>query len=349
MEPSPQNKTGVLLMNLGTPDAPRTGPVRKYLREFLGDPRVIDIPAVPRALLLNLAILPTRPQKSAALYRKVWTDEGSPLLLHSQKLQAEVARELGENYCVELGMRYGKPDLASALERLRAQGINQICLAPLYPQYSASSTGSAVARALELLSESWDVPAVTTLKPFYDDPRYLDAVCAVSKPALEPFQPDHVLFSFHGLPERQVHKSDPSGKTCLAQEDCCQQINEANKNCYRAQCFATARALCQRLDLTPENYSVAFQSRLGRTPWISPYADVLLDELAEQGVKKVAVLCPAFVADCLETLEEIAIRAGEQWQAKGGEELRLIPSLNSDPSWVKALASMLRTTISPTP
>jgi len=347
MEPFAPNKIGILLINLGTPDAPRTGPVRKYLREFLGDPRVIDLPAIPRALLLNLAILPTRPQKSAALYRKVWTDEGSPLLVHSYALQAALARELGEQYCVELGMRYGNPDLASALDRLRARGVNQICLVPLYPQYSASSTGSAVARALELLSQSWDVPAVMTLKPFYDDPRYIDAVCAVSKPALDAFQPDHVLFSFHGLPERQIHKSDASGKTCLAQEDCCQQINEANQHCYRAQCFATTRALRQQLELSSENHSVAFQSRLGRTPWIRPYADVLLDELAEQGLKKVAVMCPAFVADCLETLEEIAIRAGEQWKAKGGEELRLIPSLNSDPHWVKALASILRTTISP--
>jgi len=343
METAVRNKTGVLLINLGTPDEPQTGPVRKYLREFLGDPRVIDLPAIPRALLLNLAILPTRPRKSAALYRKVWTEEGSPLLVHGRALQAGLARELGEGYCVELGMRYGNPSLASALEKLRAQGVNEIHLVPLYPQYSASSTGSAVARALELVSESWDVLPVKTLKPFYGDPRYIDAVCAVSKPVLDPFQPDHVLFSFHGLPERQIHKSDPSGKTCLANENCCDQISDENQGCYRAQCFATARSLIRQLKLRPGKTSIAFQSRLGRTPWITPYADVRLDELAEQGVKKIAVLCPAFVADCLETLEEIGIRASEQWKAKGGEEFLLVPSLNSHPDWIKALASILRT------
>jgi ferrochelatase len=346
MTSSAPKKTGILLINLGTPEAPTTGSVRRYLREFLGDPRVIDLPAIPRALLLNLAILPTRPRQSAALYRNIWTEEGSPLLVHSNALRDAVARELGESYAVELGMRYGNPSLESALGKLRAQGVDQICLAPLYPQYSASSTGSALARSMELLTSTWDVPSVTTLKPFYDDPRFIDAFIAVSRPALGAFNPDHVLFSFHGLPERQIHKSDPTGNTCLVGEHCCDLIHDGNQHCYRAQCFATARALCQGLSLPNEQVSVAFQSRLGRTPWIHPYTDELLDQLAEDGVKKIAVLCPAFVADCLETLEEITIRAGEQWKAKGGEELRLIPSLNAHPDWVKGLASMLRTTVS---
>ncbi len=335
-------KTGILLINLGTPDAPDPGPVRRYLREFLGDPRVIDLPRVPRSLLLNLIILPTRPRKSAAAYRKIWTPEGSPLLLHARGLQDAIRRELGDGYQVELGMRYGSPSLASALKKLRDGGVEQIVLAPLYPQYSASATGSALARAMELACASWDVPFLGSLPPFYDDPRFIDASVAVAGPMLQEFQPDHVLFSYHGLPERQVQKSDPSGSHCLRDADCCAEITDANHGCYRAHCFATTASLAEALRLDADRYSLAFQSRMGRTPWIEPHTDARLPELANAGVKRLAVACPAFVADCLETLEEIGIRAKEQWLELGGEDLLLVPSLNTHPAWVKALASMLR-------
>lgn len=338
-EPAP---TGVLLVQLGTPASPATGDVRRYLREFLSDPRVLDLPALPRWLLLHLVILPRRPRASAAAYRSIWTPEGSPLLVHSRALAEGVARELGPRFRVELGMRYGEPSLAGALGRLRAAGAERIAALPLYPQYAASSGGSALARVFELAAAEWDVASIEALGPFHADPGFLGASAAVAREALEGFGADHVLFSFHGLPERQVRRSDPTGGHCLASPGCCDVPAPAHRRCYRAQCTATARALAERLALAPDAWSLAFQSRLGRTPWIRPYTDERLPELAARGVRRLAVVCPSFVADCLETLEEIGIRAREQWHAAGGEELRLVPSLNSHPTWISALASLLR-------
>lgn len=331
--------TGLLLINLGTPDAPTTPAVRRYLREFLSDPRVIDINPVGRALLLHLVILRFRPSKSAHAYRQVWDEvRGSPLLSHSKDLAAGVQAKLGTSWHVELGMRYGKPSLASALDALRAAAVDRIVVLPLYPQYAASSTATSVARVMELASERWDVVPIDIVPAFYVDPGFVSAFTAVAAPALEVAEPDHVLFSFHGLPERQIRKSDPSGAHCLADASCCDQIATTNRNCYRAQCYATARALAERLRVT--DYTVCFQSRLGRTPWIRPHTDVLLDELAKRGKKRLAVLCPAFVADCLETLEEIGIRARAQFKAAGGDELVLVPSLNATPAWIDAVVAM---------
>ena len=331
--------TGLLLVNLGTPDAPTTPAVRRYLREFLSDPRVIDINPVGRALLLNLIILPTRPAKSAEAYRKVWDEQrGSPLLAFSKDLAAAVQRKLGDAWRVELAMRYGNPSIASGLEALRAAGVDRIVVLPLYPQYAASSTATSVARVMELATARWDVMPLDVVPAFYADPGFLAAVAAVARPVLADAKPDHVLFSFHGLPERQIQKSDPTGAHCLKSATCCDAITQANQNCYRAQCFATARELAARLAVT--DYTVCFQSRLGRTPWITPHTDVLLDELAKQGKKRLAVMCPAFVADCLETLEEIGIRAREQFKAAGGEELTLVPSLNATPAWVDAVCAL---------
>jgi ferrochelatase len=335
-------RTGVLLVNLGTPASATTSDVRRYLREFLSDPRVLDLPAVARWLLLRLVILPFRPRRSAAQYRKVWRPDGSPLLAHGIALANGVAKALGENFVVELGMRYGEPTIADALQRLAHSHLERIIVLPLFPQYASSSGGSALARVMDLAAARWNVPPLVTIGDFFDDPRFVDSFVDVARPVLDTFQPDHVLFSYHGLPERHVRKSESSPGHCLSNAHCCDAIGPANRWCYRAQCFATTRQLAAALGLTPGRHSIAFQSRLGRDPWIRPYTDECLPELARAGVTRLAVMCPAFVADCLETLEEIELRAAEQWRALGGESFCLVPSLNASPVWVETVAAMLR-------
>jgi protoporphyrin/coproporphyrin ferrochelatase len=333
---------GVLLVNLGTPDAPETGAVRRYLREFLGDPRVLDIGPAARAVLLHGIILPVRPARSAAAYRKVWMPKGSPLLVHGRALTERLRDALGPEWTVELGMRYGRPSLAEALAALRSQGVRELTVVPLYPQYASSSTGSTLEEVYRLVGAAWNVEALRVLPPFYAHPAFLDAFATVGRPVLAEARPEHVLFSFHGLPERQVRKSDPTGAHCLSKETCCQEQVAANRWCYRAQCFFTAQALADRLGLEKGRWTVTFQSRLGRTPWIKPYTDLVIPELARSGVKRLAVFCPAFVADCLETLEEIGIRARDQFLGLGGQALTLVPSLNAHPAWVRGLVQMLR-------
>ena len=333
--------TGLLLLNLGTPDGPDTTSVRRYLREFLGDPRVIDMNPVGRALLLNLIILPFRPAKSAHAYRSIWTERGSPLLFHSVDLAQAVADRLGERWHIELAMRYGAPSIAQAMVGFQRADVDRIVVMPLFPQYATSSTGTAVARVMDLAGKNWNVPSVTVVPAFHDEPAFLDAFAGVARPVLAEARPDHVLFSFHGLPERQIAKSDPNGTGCLAESfTCCDRA--ANPACYRAQCVATARGLAKRLGLEASAFTVCFQSRLGRIPWITPHTDAEVDRLAKRGVKRVAVMCPAFVADCLETLEEIGMRARDQFKAAGGEELVLVPSLNSEPAWVEAVCTLAR-------
>ena len=335
--------TGVLLVQLGTPAAPTPRAVRRYLREFLSDPRVLDIPVLPRRLLLETVILPTRPRRSAAAYKKIWTPEGSPLLVHSRALAESLARALGPDYRVALGMRYGEPALGTALKGLAAAGALRVLVLPLFPQWAASSTGSAFARAAELAAAEWDPPELELLGPFWSEPGFVEAWHETAREPLAAFRPDHVLFSFHGLPERQIRKSDPTGGHCLASADCCDAPpGEALARCYRAQCYATATALAGALGAPGGAWSVAFQSRLGGTPWIRPYTDVRLPELAAAGVKRLAVLCPAFVADCLETLEEIGIRGREQFRAAGGDDLLLVPSLNAHPVFAATLVAIVR-------
>jgi protoporphyrin/coproporphyrin ferrochelatase len=343
MAPAPRRPRGLLLVNLGTPDAPTTSAVRRYLREFLSDPRVIDLSPLGRWLLLNLVILPFRPARSAAAYRKIWGAggvEGSPLLHHSRALADAVARALDGELVVRLAMRYGRPSLAEAMAAFREAGVASVTVLPLYPQYAASSTGSTVARAYELAAQGWDPLPLRVVPPFFGSAGFLDAFAEVARPALDGARPDHVLFSFHGLPERQVKRSAGEGAGCRFDGGCCAALSAANANCYRAQSFFTARELAARLGLDPSRYSVGFQSRLGRTPWIKPHSDVVLAELPARGVKDLAVIVPSFVADCLETVEEIGIRAVEQWKAAGGESLTLVPSLNATPPWVNAVAAM---------
>ncbi len=336
--------TGVLLINLGTPDNPSVGAVRRYLREFLNDPMVLDMSSIARWMLLNLVILPRRPKQSAAAYQQVWMKEGSPLLVHSLSLKETLQTTLGQGFKVDLGMRYGNPSISEALDRLDSAGVDRIVVVPLYPQYAMSSTGTALATLYGNASSRAIVPPFQVIPDFYDHPGYLDAAASMIADQRADFNPDHIFFSYHGLPERHVRKSDRSGQHCLNATDCCDRIVPANRSCYRAQCMATTRGLVERLALSVDDYTIGFQSRLGRTPWIKPYTDELLPVLAEKGVRRLLVSCPSFVSDCLETLEEIGIRAREDFIAAGGEDLRLVPCLNDDQAWTEAVASMVKTT-----
>lgn len=329
-------RCGVLLIQLGTPDSPRRSHVRRFLHEFLSDPRVLDMNALARSLLLYGVILPFRPRRAAVAYTKIWTEAGSPLAVHSRAFGEALGKELGEDFRVALGMRYGNPSLEEALQQLAA--VERLIVLPLFPQYAESSTGSALARVRELAGAPF---AQRVLGPFYRRAEFISALAEVARPELEQLSPDHVLMSYHGLPQRQIRTSDPSGAHCLAHRDCCEWIGPANANCYRAQCYATSRALAEELELHVE-WSVSFQSRLGLAPWIRPFTDHVLPQLAGRGVRRLAVICPSFVADCLETLEEIGIRAAEQWDGLGGEQLSLIPCLNAHPSWVGAVAGWVR-------
>jgi ferrochelatase len=335
-------RTGCLLINLGTPQAPTASAVRRYLREFLGDPRVLTMPAPLRWALLELVILPFRPRRTAAAYRAVWTPQGSPLMLHSVALREGVARALGEDFRVELAMRYGKPSIAAGLEALERAGVDRLIVLPLFPQYASSVTASAAAEVTRVLDQRGDYPPLEILGAFYDEPEFAQSWAALAGPGLAAFQPDHVLFSFHGLPEDQIRASDRTRGHCLASPDCCSAPAADLSRCYRAQCFRTAEGLRRALALPKEKTSSAFQSRLGPTPWIQPFTDKELPLLRERGIRRLAVFCPSFVADCLETLEEVGIRLREQWLELGGEALWLAPCLNGDARFAEAVAGWIR-------
>jgi protoporphyrin/coproporphyrin ferrochelatase len=335
-------KTAVLVVNLGTPDAPTPGKVRRYLSEFLSDPRVLDIPAVGRWILLNLIILPFRPRKSAEAYEKIWTAAGSPLLVNTRAFTEKLRTALPEGFGVEFAMRYGNPSLQSGLDKLLAGSPEELVILPMYPQYSAASTGSTLEKVFSLLKGRWNIPAVRVVAPFYGDPGFLDACAGIGRPYLESLAPDHVLFSYHGLPERQISRSESLEGNCLKADDsCCASLSWKNNFCYRAQSFETSRQLARRLGLAPSQYTVCFQSRLGRTPWIKPYTDLAISELGRQGKKKLLVFEPSFTADCLETLEEISLRGQAAFLEAGGEKLVLVPSLNASDAWVKAARDLV--------
>jgi len=334
--------TGVLLAQLGTPASPASGDVRRYLREFLSDPRVIDLPAPARWLLVNLVIAPFRAPRSARAYQAVWTPAGSPLLVHSRAFAEALQHELGASFRVALGMRYGAPALAAALTALCDAGVSRVVAFPLYPQLAESSTGSAIAAIRAAAQERAGAPTLSFVPAFFGDAGFIESVSEAARPVLARGF-DHVLFSYHGLPERHARAADPTRAHCLASASCCDAPPAAVlASCYRAQCFATTRALARSLALPNERVSTAFQSRLGRDPWIRPWTDVELPALAARGVKRLAVVCPSFVADCLETLEEIGIRARDQWRALGGAELSLVPCVNASPAWVRAAAECVR-------
>jgi protoporphyrin/coproporphyrin ferrochelatase len=333
-------RIGLVLINLGTPRSAEPSDVGKYLREFLMDPYVIDIPFPLRWLLVNGLIVPRRSHQSSALYKKIWTPEGSPLLTYTVSLARKVQAAMGDSYFVLPAMRYGMPSIASALQAFSEAGVSSVIGFPLYPQYSLAATESSVVE-FHQQADRWLPGVKRVLVPaFYARKEYLEAAVEISRPHVKQF--DQVLFSFHGLPERQVKKTDPTGQHCLSKASCCENLCEPNQNCYRVQCFETARALAQKLGLAPKDWQVGFQSRLGRTPWIQPYSDTIYEELPKKGVKKLVVLTPSFVADCLETLEEVQIRGQEAFAEAGGETLSLVPSLNDHPAWVNAVSEIAK-------
>lgn len=332
-------KTGILLINLGTPDAPTPGAVGRYLSEFLSDGRVIDIPVVPRMLLVNGIISPIRRFKSSAEYKKVWTDSGSPLLLYSQELAEKLQRRFeGDEVTIELAMRYQTPSMDSVLEKMRKANYDRIVILPLYAQYASATTGSTLEKAFRIISRWYVIPEVIAFSQYWDDEGYLQAfVNRASDFDLDSY--DHILFSYHGLPERQVDKIYEDRK--CSNHSCEEEINEENKFCYKATCYATTRALAKRLNIADDKYTVCFQSRLD-SKWLRPFSDEVIEELGEKGAKRLLVFSPAFVADCLETTVEIGEGYDELFKEKGGEQLDLVPSLNSGNDWVSALERMIR-------
>ena len=334
------SKQGVLLINLGSPDSTSVADVRKYLREFLMDGRVLDAQFLIRWCVVNLAILPSRPKQSAEAYEKIWTKQGSPLVVTSRNLQREMQRRL-PGVPVVLAMRYQSPTIESAIASLRLQGVRDLLVVPLFPHYAMSSFETAVVRARELAEKTAPEMKLRAIPPFYNDPGYIGALVASAEDYLKAGY-DHLLFSFHGLPERHLRKSDPTGAHCLKVDNCCQTASPAHDTCYRAQCYATVREFAAAAGIPEAKFSVAFQSRLGRDPWLKPYTDTEITRLAGEGVKKLLVICPAFVSDCLETLEEIAMRGRESFIGAGGSELIQIPCLNEHPRWLDALENLLR-------
>lgn len=323
-------------MNLGSPDSTEVKDVKRYLDEFLMDERVIDKPWLLRALLVKGIIVPFRAPKSAEAYKSIWTAEGSPLLVISRQLQKALDKEIEEP--VVIAMRYGNPSPKMAYDELvkKNPDLEEVILVPLYPHYAMSSYETAVEYAKEQHREGGYSFKLTTIKPYYDDETYLHALGESIKPYLEK-EYDQVLFSYHGVPERHIKKSDITGRHCLQVAGCCDVSSEAHQYCYRHQCWATTKEMARRLNIPDDKWGFSFQSRLGRDPWLQPYTVKRLEELPAEGVKKLIIVCPAFVSDCLETLEEIAEEGKEVFMQAGGASFQIIPCLNVHPLWIGAL------------
>lgn len=304
------------------------------------DGRVLDAPYPIRWWIVNVLILPSRPAQSAEAYEKIWTPEGSPLVATSEKVKTELQQRLPVT--VELAMRYQKPSIQNAIEKLKAQGIKDLLLIPLFPHYAMSSYETAVVRVKEVAERIAPNMVITVMRPYYDHPDYIQAMVENASQQLKTDY-DHLLFSFHGIPERHLRKSDPTGTYCLKSKQCCGGDCPVLSTCYRAQCYKTAQAFGRVAGVPEHRYSVAFQSRLGRQPWLKPYTDRVIEGLPSVGIKKLLVICPSFVSDCLETLEEIGLRGRESFRESGGEELTLVPCLNTHPLWVRALENMAKT------
>ncbi|PQB05546.1 ferrochelatase [Aureitalea marina] len=332
---------GVLLVNLGSPDSTDPKDVKRYLDEFLMDPRVIDVPKWARTLLVRGIILNTRPKKSAEAYSKIWWEEGSPLIVLSERLQAKIAQRV--NVPVALAMRYGSMSLEKGLKELTDQGVDEIFLMPLYPQFAMATTETITARIDELIEEQFPGVEVKTLEPFYNNPDYIEVLAKSMTESLEGLDYEHLLFSYHGVPERHIRKSDITKSHCKIDGKCCQTPSEAHKYCYRHQCVETTRLVAAKMGLKEGTYSTTFQSRLGFDPWLQPYTDRTIERLGKEGVKKMAIATPAFVSDCLETLEEIAMEGEEIFHEAGGEEFTTIPCLNDRDDFAQLLAGWIDT------
>lgn len=326
---------GVLLVNLGSPDSTKVEDVKKYLDEFLMDERVIDLPYLFRALLVKGIILNIRPKKSAKAYKKIWWEEGSPLIVITKRLTEKLQKNV--SVPVEMAMRYGNPSIEYGLQQLRNQGVTDVLLLPLYPQYAMATTETIEVLAEKLVKEKFKTMKLTNFPAFYNRKEYIDALETVTKRHLEGYDFDHILFSYHGVPERHLKKTTPNHSKIIDTEYCCDPKSKVAERCYRTHCFETTRQLAERLGLKENQYSQAFQSRLGMDKWLTPFTSDRVEELAKTGVKKLAVLTPAFVADCIETLEEIEMEAGKDFIENGGENFKMIPCLNDDDSWVFAL------------
>lgn len=332
----------VLLVNLGSPDEPTAKAVRRYLNQFLMDPYVIQLPWFFRRLIVSLFVLPSRPKSSAKAYQSVWLDNGSPLIVLSEQLKEALQKKI--NIPVAMAMRYGNPSIESQILALtNYHDIDEILFIPLYPHYADSTIATSVEQARTVIKKNQLNINLSVIKPFYQQEDYISAlVKSADKYIKQPF--DHLLFSYHGLPESHITKRDPSSAHCLKKDNCCQQENECHQTCYRHQVFRTTELFVEQAGLSKDKYSIAFQSRLGREKWLGPSTEDKLQELAQSGIKNVLVICPAFVTDCLETLEEIALRGQEVFHDAGGDKLTLIPCLNDQEEWVSTLASWCQNT-----
>ncbi|MEN8765443.1 MAG: ferrochelatase [Wenyingzhuangia sp.] len=331
---------GILLVNLGSPNSTSVKDVRNYLDEFLMDDRVIDVPFVARCLLVKGIILNTRPKKSAEAYSKVWTDEGSPLIVISKKFTEKIKTQIDAP--VALAMRYGVPSIETGITDLAKKGVTEIMLVPLYPQYAMATTETIEVLAKKIIRKKFPDIKLEALPPFYDKQEYIDVLSKSIQETLDKEDYDHLLFSYHGVPERHIRNSDVTGNHCSLNGECCNTASEAHQFCYRHQCYATTQGVVKKLNLKPGFFSTSFQSRLGRDPWLQPYTDITINDRAQNGIKKIAVVTPAFVADCLETIEEIGMEAKEEFEENTGEKFTTIPCLNDRDDWVHVVSEWLK-------
>jgi len=330
---------GALLVNLGSPESPDAKDVKPYLDEFLMDKYVIDVPFLLRALLVRGIILRKRPEKSAEAYKKIWWDEGSPLIVLSKRMFEKVKPQA--NIPVALSMRYGKMNILSGLQELHDKGVTEVLLFPLYPQHAMASTVTIVVLAEELRKKHFPNMKITNVPAFYNKPDYIRNLGDSIKKHLDGYNYDHLLFSYHGIPERHIRKTDVTKSHCKIDGTCCQTPSPAHEFCYRHQCYETTRQVVEYLGIPKEKYSQTFQSRLAGDKWLEPYTDVEINKMPEKGIKNLAVVTPAFVADCLETLEEIAMEANHQFKEHGGENFKAIPCMNDNDDWCKTVSNWI--------
>ncbi len=336
-----EKKIGVLLINLGTPDSPKVGDVRKYLSEFLNDPRVIDIPWLLRKILVNLIIVPFRAPKSAKIYKELFDLNGgtSPLLVYGEILRDKLGERFrGDNVTFELAMRYGNPSLNTVCARMEKAGYDEVIVFPLFPQYASASTGSAIEKAMRLIKDWYVIPEVKIISQYYDHPGYINTVVERAK-KYDLKEYDHILFSYHGLPVRQVDKVYEDRR--CDNHNCENEINEENRFCYKATCYATTRLIAEKLGLSESDYTVCFQSRLDKK-WLEPFSDKIVEEWGRKGAKKLLAFSPAFVADCLETSIEIGDEYQEIFEEYGGEKVQLVESLNDHPLWIDTCEQLVK-------